>query len=396
MKKKLREILNGKKLKNIEELNEKCLGCIIRKPIKNDEDYYLIGRTYLRPYPSEVSNNIHRKFITIQNKCNLCGIDLQIDSLPFHQQDVAVGACASAALWMVQFSIRDWYNIPIRSLAEITEKSQFYYKYPIYPSEGLTIDEMCKYISIIGLHFHVIEIGELYKELCKIHDKEKVDKYMNWFIENVIKAYFSDFSESFPIICGLSLFKYPKKPNKREKIEGLHGVVISGYREEKGKITELYLHDDQIGPYCRTRFLGSKILLENEWKKKWDEIRINTFLVPVDPLIKLTFSRISQQYMKKIRDIAKENGYEDFKIFLSSVNNYKKKLLLNHNIKKYTLFEYEENKTKQHKVPKHIFLQKNFPKYLWIIRFLKGNNEIRDIILDATRTVWHKIAEIEF
>jgi hypothetical protein len=394
----LKGILSGKNHENIKDdikkMNEKYLGYIIRKPVKNDDGYYLIGRTCLSPYPSEITDDIHREFITNQNECSLFGIRLRVNSLPFHQQDIAVGACASAALWMSQFSIKNWYPIPIKSLAEITEESQFYYRYPLYPSEGLTIDEMCKYLSSIGLHFHTIEILELYKELNKIWKKREVDAYINRLMEDAIRAYFS---ASFSIICCLSLINYKETPKGREITKKtLHAVILSGYKEENRRIVELYLHDDKIGPYCKTEFLEPKILLKNEWKNKWDEIRIHTILIPIDPMIKLSFTRIYEQYLEKIIDMIIENQYEDYQILLSSINMYKEKLMSNQNIKECILFEYNEEEMISKEVTKDILLQKNFPKYLWIIRFFKGNNKIKDIILDGTRTLWHKIGEITY
>jgi hypothetical protein len=58
-----------------------------------------------------------------------------------------------------------------------------------------------------------------------------------------LKAYIN---ASIPLIALLEL-------KKKEKVSW-HAVVISGYRrDEKRKVKELYVHDDQIGPYSSVK-----------------------------------------------------------------------------------------------------------------------------------------------
>ena len=78
---KLLEDLSNYNKNNIKKIRDSYqasyLGYTIRKPIQNDEGYYLIGRTNLRPYLKELPNNAHRNYLVCQNECSLFGIRLK-------------------------------------------------------------------------------------------------------------------------------------------------------------------------------------------------------------------------------------------------------------------------------------------------------------------------------
>jgi hypothetical protein len=383
---------------DIDQLNEKYLGHIVKKPIKDlDEKYFLIGRTNLKPYMKIIpeKSNTYRRFITCKNEFSLFGVDLNVETLPFHQQDVAVGACASAALWMTQFAINNFHSIPIRSLAEITGKGKFWYALPTYPNEGLKIDEICKYITEIGLPFHIIEVEEMYKMYSKIYDEQSASDYIDKLIEDAINAYIPG---KFPLISVLHLEKIRKSSIFRKDVieDGHHAVVITGYREENGRLAELYLHDDQIGPYCRTKIDYPMIFLENDWKKKYDRIIMSVLLIPIDPMIKMSFTRIFQFYLDKIKDELIKNKYLDYWFFLKHISSYKQKLL-KENVKESIFYRYEDGNIIEENPSKELLLQKNFPKYVWVIRFFGSNNKVeKDIILDSTTIFWRPIARISY
>lgn len=381
--------------KDIDNINEQYLGHIVKKPIKNHDGLFLIGRTNLKPYPKDVPNKIktYRRFITYSNKFSLFGIDLNIRTLPFHQQDIAVGACASAALWVTQFAIKNFHSIPIRSLAEITERGKFWYDLPTYPNEGLKIDELCKYITDIGLPFHIIEIEELYDNHLEKHGKRDASKYISSLIENVITAYLP---ARIPIICLLHLQNEIRgKYLNKIIIDDYHAAVISGYREENNRVSELYLHDDQIGPYCKTKTLKPMIYLDNKWNEKYNKIIISAFLIPIDPLIKLSFTNIFKN-SKKITEELKKNKYNDYWIYLSHISKYKSKLLPM-TVKNCMIYDSDNNKLDLKKSNKEGFLLSSFPKYIWIIRFFDNNDAKQvDVILDSTSTLWQELARIYY
>ncbi|WAS91906.1 hypothetical protein [Nannocystis punicea] len=74
---------------------EMYLGFIVVRPLP----FAPIGRTLLRPYPHNGLGRCYEPANT-GHRVHFLGLDLAIKALPFQQQDQAVGACATTALWV--------------------------------------------------------------------------------------------------------------------------------------------------------------------------------------------------------------------------------------------------------------------------------------------------------
>lgn len=154
----------------------------------------------------------------------------------------------------------------------------------------------------------------------------------------------------------------------KKNIFGRHAVVISGYRQENGIIKELYIHDDQIGPYSQVFPVGNFIRWRNEWTEFYgcSEILVYKLMVPIYPKIRLSFNSIYQRFLKKKRTL--ENRPEELipKLYLMQVKEYKKFLL------------------KKTFDKKEMILERPFPRFVWIIRLYFHNTPIQDYIYDGT------------
>ncbi|RLF56634.1 MAG: hypothetical protein DRN27_09320 [Thermoplasmata archaeon] len=357
-------IISGSTEKFIGEKREyDYLGHLTLKPVKDQFGSKLIGRTAISPYPEKQAQNT-RHYITTNNKCSLFGIDLKLKSLPFHEQDIAVGACASACLWMTQFPIQTWYDIPIRSIAEITELSRLQGLYdttpaPLFPSEGLTPSEIASYLEKLGLHFQIFDINALINKKIELKTKQGYEVSINQLIEDIIKAYSNS---GFPIICNLDMGDYGQG----------HAVLISGYKEDKnGEIIELYLHDDKIGPYCRTKFHKDyKTHWFNHWtdSKEVSKIQLRKFIIPVDPLVKLHYLQCFEKFYSW------KHMFERIEYKLYHVSKYRNAIFT----KKF------QDKQK--------ILSKNMPRYIWVAHIYDDdkNHNTRDAIFDANRIYLRK------
>jgi len=76
-----------------QELNEVYLGFVVVRPLPAAP----VGRTILKTYGGD-PNRCYEP-TSIKNYVHLAGLELTVDGLPFQQQDLGVGACATAALW---------------------------------------------------------------------------------------------------------------------------------------------------------------------------------------------------------------------------------------------------------------------------------------------------------
>ncbi|MCD6448130.1 MAG: hypothetical protein J7L58_03690 [Thermoplasmata archaeon] len=311
------------------------------KPIHDEKDNPLIGRTALKPYPMK-DNGKQRFFIKCEIPVCLFGMMGTIDTLPYQQQDRGVSACATIALWICLFPLSKLFQVPRQSPAEITRIStQFPAPFRRFPSEGLTLRQILNYIGEIGLDNEVLLDIE--------GDK----------IPLIVKAYLS---AGLPILALLEL-------SRENQSSDWHAVVISGYKiDETGKIEELYVHDDQIGPYSRVKPIKNFKLWENEWLDKYEKVKLRHLIIPVYEKIRLTFPKVYafyEEYRKLFQDKFKDVKFE-FELFLSSIQEYKH-YLTGENIK-----------------DKWEILKKPFPHYVWIIRVSSQNIKILDDVLDAT------------
>src|SRR4029077_8601062 len=89
---------------------------------------------------------------------NFFGIELHVDSLAFQEQDKALAACATVALWSCLHKASELFQTPRPTPAEITRAANRLVNQvrPI-PSQGLEVHQMCTAIRHIGLEPEVIE-----------------------------------------------------------------------------------------------------------------------------------------------------------------------------------------------------------------------------------------------
>jgi len=175
----------------------------------------------------------------------------------------------------------------------------------------------------------------------------------------------------FPLIADLKLKK------NGEDYE-LHAAIISGYRcDKKGNIKELYVHDDQIGPYSRVKPLNNGFKYwDNEWKDYgYNSIEVEKLLIPIYSKIRMTFSRI-------YRFVEMEKGVLDTSnLYLYSVRKYKEFLL---------------GKSVMDKLEK---LTMSLPRFLWVLRLFEDSSidsPLLDIVFDGTSVFPKEVTRIYF
>ena len=160
----------------------------------------------------------------------------------------------------------------------------------------------------------------------------------------------------------------------------MHAAVISGFRHKNGVLNELYVHDDQIGPYCKT-LPNEKF---NRWINEWvtihefTDVLVHKLMIPIYPKIRLSFNSIYQIYLDHKRKLEIRSEGLIPELYLFEAKKYKKYLC------KYCNFD-DKEKT----------LKKPFPRFLWIIRLQYEEIPIVDYIYDAT-SVYPKERNLTF
>jgi hypothetical protein len=349
------------------ELQDSYLGFVVLKPITDIYNYNLIGRTLLATYPERDGSAI-RCFLTNEHKVSLFGISLKVKTLPFQQKDNAVGVCATVTCWSSLFPLMHLFGTPILSPVEVTERAVACPSVDVrnFPSDdGLTLSQLKYYFNSLNLETEFID-PNIRLDYQKPHDD---------IVSDAVRAYIE---MGLPIIATLNV----------KGTDDYHAVLISGYRHTRGKVREIYVHDDNIGPYhhikpnSRGKFSSWK---EPTLNGQMREYELQRLLIPVYPKIRLSFGKIYRAFLKFKRGteiLVNSGSYSKgtlTELFLTDVHRYRQFLL-----------------TQKFEAKKEI-IKEPAARFLWVIRIHNRGKPIRDYVLDGTAIYPNKIIwDIEF
>lgn len=396
-----------------DELRDSYLGFSVIRPIKDALGHSFVGRTVLKTYPQTAGESINRIFIKSKEDVSLFGIPLSLDSVPYQAQDCGVSACATVALWSCTHPLKDMFGIMNHSPAEITEKAtslpSFHRR---FPTTGLTKEQIINFIKLLGLDVEIIK--------PKSSDS----------IPLIIKAYIN---AGLPILASLTLKKKdqevsenPEEPEILPKafqllindddVEQRHAVLVTGYQIDKGgAIKKLYVHDDEIGPYCSVDSLNGDFRMWNYELAIRNEVRLEDLAVPIYPKVRTTFPRILAEYLramtiyqKELEDeyrrqlethfarsgkVMNEERTKDTIASWLRLHNYDLFLISQKDYKIQILTDKMNSKNIENKIE---VLMRPLPKYLWIIRKSYKNVTERDYIYDTTTVYATQICKVNY
>jgi hypothetical protein len=121
-----------------ESFQKSYLGFTVARPLPGA----VIGRTALITYPNDGGR---RHYTALRAyKANFFGIELQVQSLAFQEQDKALAACATVALWSCFHKASELFQTPAPTPAEITRAAnRLVNQVRPLPSHGLEVHQMC-------------------------------------------------------------------------------------------------------------------------------------------------------------------------------------------------------------------------------------------------------------
>jgi hypothetical protein len=378
-KKDFKNLLSGQESTiNETNLNSGYLGFIVVKPLPET----VIGRTCLKTY--EVDGNGRNYPIKRLYTANLFGIELQVNSIAFQEQDSVVAACATSALWSVFQVSGILYQHPILSPVELTKAAcdSLPLESRSLPNKGLTLPQMAHAIQSVNLEPLLINASD-----------EKI-------LKSTIHAYLKG---GVPLILTVLLVDTSYSPGI---LIAKHAIAVTGYNiDEKSapctkhdfllkalRINKIYAHDDQIGPFSRIILDKKKIKINgNEyehismatsWKGENNEIGsiravAENLLIPVYHKIRIPLSDIQTAIMHFddfIKELQAANIFPfkqqlEWDIYLTQINKFKKDI-------------YEELSINEEL--KHEILTEGMPKFLWRAEATCDGEAVLDLIFDAT------------
>ncbi len=240
------------------ELQQRYRGFVVVRPIP----WAPVGRTVLQWYAERQPETPRNNAPTREYQCHVAGITLKVRGVAWQQQDSAVGACATVALWsLFQVSANDEHHA-IPTTADITRLAhKASSRFRLFPSEGLTPEQLCEAIKQRDL-----------APVALAGDLSGKDGFQRKRFSNSCAALLRS---GFPVLIVGTFMgnEEGSTPSTRQ-----HAVCAVGFREcsypqqlpetvefRDQDIRHLYINDDNLGPNVRFEILdgedGKPVLL---------------------------------------------------------------------------------------------------------------------------------------
>ena len=271
-----------------------------------------VGRTVLPAHATRAPEDSSSVFRSVRRHAtHLAGFTLDIEGVPFQQQDQGVSACATTALWSAIDSVAAVEEVPGASPASITEAAT---RYPLqegrpFPTEGLTVRQLCEATRAAGFSPVVIRSSNL------AEDRLQIFSYAVSGLSPVLALESTADGSSGHAVCAVGLRCGAISPRTDFTVT---------FQEESTKLLGLYIHDDRLGPYAfaqlspfTDKYGAIRTLVAIEWpdNKPDQDWLLHAIVVPVPQKLRLTITR-----MRRIALIAVESAAQGLKEPRTSLN----------------------------------------------------------------------------
>lgn len=351
--------------------NENYLGFIVIRPIPQT----FLAKVCLKPYSG------NQKLLLKDYKVSLFGIDLEIASVAFQEQDRILSACATTSLWSFFHAHPNMNVSQLPSSSAITSSA-----YPEhngydreFPNTGLSTDMICR-----SLRAH-----NLTPEYFEFAKKDDGPNEATIRIE-LFKEYIYSYSSSgLPLILGVSVHNSEITEEK-----GLHAVAILGYSINKElddqKITahrleKIYVHDDRYGPFfkidinndkCNVTLDPNKEVTNNSGSD--NEVYIpDTLTIGIYHKIRINYISIKNTCLM-FNELLYKYLHEENSSVAELFNSFEWDIRIKQNS------ELKKDLIKSDITDKERYLTKSYPKYIWSAKASSLNIDMFELLFDAT------------
>lgn len=261
------------------ELSSHYLGFISLRPIPSVP----VGRTVLQRLDDGTRRDI---WATTRHHVHLANLTLDVDGLAFQQQDLAVGACATAAVWGALSRVARHEGMRAPTPAEVSEAAtrHFVPAGRTFPAvAGLTIPQLCEAIRAFGFAPDVFRAEKKAPEFAVA-----LHTYLLSGIP-VVLTLRSPAGEGHAVIA--AGFQMGARSNP---------ALLATLPVRSSYISKLYIHDDRLGPYARaivhavpkTKSNDEMLLLGIDWPlrstRRQELWVVDGAVAPVYPKMRLT------------------------------------------------------------------------------------------------------------
>lgn len=361
-----RQLLKAKVEKG-SKFEKSYLGFMVLRPLKKT----IIGRTCLVPYERL---NGKREYLALRDvKVSFFGRALNVRCMPYQEQDSAVAACATCALWSALqvtaavFGHKEF--SPGMVTATATEHGMSLLR--SFPNRsGLCAQDMAYAVRHLGLDLVSISLEGV----------SPVVSYGAWMYRRILLGnLFAYLGLGVPIVL-LGIIQLCDG-----RIVGGHAVVVNGYRLSDAqhgqsfkdlRIQKIYCHDDQYGPYMGLELRDTTTAVFNARWPEPGEGELNPIFIPkhlfipVYHKVRVSYEEVWSsvyEFDKSIRIVLGESI--EWSISLTTSNKLKEEIRSCDDL----------SPSKKLK-----FIQKGFSRYIWKIEgVLRGRRTVL-FCLDST------------
>lgn len=339
------------------------LGFLVLKPLPRT----FVGRTCLLPYPrlpkpgGGAPSTETRHYPSVHEEiAHLGGMALSVLTLPYQEQDSVVSACATTALWcslsQTGSLFRHTKPTPAQITRVATEHGQIQGR--VLPNRGLELGQMCRAILTMGL---------------------EVESRKGSLVEDVRGLIYGYLAFGLPVVLGLE--ESGSNPPRR------HAVTVCGYSLDgdsrvlptladyalpltSDRITALYVHDDQNGPFTRLDLLGVN-RLKRRYGARRPDYDLFAVVVPLYHKIRVRYETAvtAAAYVAAVIGSAPDTG--------SLVWNVRLELGTN-------VAAFAGSSTGLAPDVRARLLQAPWPRFVWLASAEAGGRKILDVVIDAT------------
>lgn len=361
------------------QIQEGYLGFVVVRPIPSCP----IGRTVLCTYQGKPDIRCFEP-ASILHDVHLAGVTLQVPAVPFQQQELAVGACATTALWsaLARVSRADGARAPT-PLSVTRAATRFRQTDRAFPAlGGLDIFQMTSAIHALGYSPHVLK-----PDADPAAFQLQVKCYLRSGIPVVLMLDEGRGMYEQHAVAAVGFRDHELPECDEEPLPGppLEIDAGSGATIHANGFERLYVHDDRVGPYASTVWMppaedSSRPRLELENRphrfaviKPW-RAKVNYAIVPLYPKIRLSASdltAIAGQSWPGIRSLFLEDDREHLRVDLRFVMGG----------------TYLQDLYKSGVAPERaakMSLGVRLSRYIGVVSFLFGRAPAVDIICDTT------------
>lgn len=296
---------SGKFVRACEDFSsEAYLGFSVIKPLSGSP----VGRTVLSHYQKDAGNGNVRKFnCTRYYKIHFFGLEFTVCGLVFQQQDRAVSACATTALWTSLSKLKEFEYLRTPSPAQITKLATqhiLHFGRPMPQENGLSVEQMCQAIQSLGLSPYLIRTDDLDNTKAYLHAAILSGFAPVLIIERLVNGQLT--GEGHAVTATGMKMKAEHRPTVILRFPDFDVDELAN------DIVSIYVNDDRLSPYFRVEISASNsdliidFNIQNEDKtvvdcQKW---KLSHILIPLHAKIRLSFAELREIAILLIRKIS--------------------------------------------------------------------------------------------